>query len=168
MENIVEEIWKDIPGYENMYQVSNLGNVKSLGNEQSRREKILKPGINGTGYYAVVLTKNRNPKTIRVHKLVAMAFLNHIPCGMKLIIDHINDNKLDNRVENLRIVTQRENVCKTQGRYLSQYKGVSWCKTYNKWFSQISINKKRKFLGYFKNEYDAHLKYQETLKTLKL
>ena len=168
------EEFRDIPGYEGLYQVSNLGNVKSLlkeinhfrGGDRIMKERILKPGIGNNGYYVVGLSKKGKPKTFTIHKLVAIVFLNHIPNGYKLVIDHINNIKTDNRVENLRVVTNRENVFKKQGDYSSQYKGVSFNKTNKKWVTQILINGKSKYLGSFTNEYDAHLKYQETLKTI--
>lgn len=159
----MEEIFKDIPGYEGLYQISNLGNVKSF---KYKTERILKPAISKVGYYDVVLCKDKKTKTYKVHQLVAMAYLNHTPCGYKFVVDHINDNYLDNRVENLQIVTQRENVFKTQGKYSSQYKGVSFIKKYNKWMATIYFNKKNKNLGYFENEYDAHLAYQNKLKEI--
>jgi hypothetical protein len=168
----MEEIWKDIPEYEGLYQVSNLGRVKSLpkewtvGNGTIKRHsgKILKLHANRHGYLMVRLSKNIKPRGFGVHQLVAIAFLNHKPCGLKLVIDHINDNKLDNRVENLQIVTARYNAYKTQGKYSSQFKGVSWSKKYKKWQSLILMNGKRKHLGYFTDEYEAHLAYQNALK----
>lgn len=167
MENIVEE-FRDIPGYEGLYQASSLGNIKSLGNNNFRKEKILKPGLKKSGYYDVRLSKNGKAKSMRVHKLVAMAFLAHKPDGtMNIVVDHINNVKTDNRVENLQLITIRENSSKDKKGYSSKYVGVCWYKRKMRWIASIRINGKCKNLGYFKNEYDAHLKYQETLKTLK-
>ena len=160
------EIWKDIPGYEGFYEVSNLGRVKSLGNDKTKKEKILKQNLDSTGYFIVGLRKDKKAKTIKVHQLVAMAFLNHIRCGHKLVVDHINDNQLDNRLENLQIITQRENTFKTQGNYSSKYKGVSKSKLDKKWRALIYINGKLKHLGTFTNEFDAHLAYQNKLNKL--
>lgn len=171
------EIWKDIPGYEGLYQASNLGRIKSLKKEwiagkngtRKQQEKILSPGIT-KGYYQLKLHKNKKYKNYRIHQIIAITFLNHITCGMNLVIDHINDNKLDNRVENLQIVTNRFNSHKTQGKYSSKYKGVhlhKQCyknKIYIYYQSRIMINGKKKSLGYFKNEYDAHLAYEIALK----
>ena len=154
----MEEIYKDIPGYKGMYQVSNLGNVKSF---RKSKERILKPSIGDKGYYVVTLFNKR-----RIHQQVAEAFLNHTPCGMKLVIDHINNDKLDNRVENLQVVTQRFNTSKTEGKGTSKYKGVSWYKKYNKWIAQITIDRKRINLGYFNCELAASLAYQNKLKTI--
>jgi hypothetical protein len=159
----MEEIWKSIPDYNGIYEVSNLGNVKSL---RFNKEKILKGGINTTGYNYVTIFKSNIKKNFCNHQLVAMAFLNHIPCGHNLVIDHINDIKTDNRLENLQIVTQRFNVKKTQDRYSSKYKGVSWSKQSKKWQSSITINGKTKHLGYFKCELAAHITYINKLKEI--
>ena len=170
----MEEIFKDIPNYEGLYQVSNLGNVKSLPrivcNKRRcyiSKEKILKTSIGNHGYYRVIFTKENEIKNYLVHQLVAIAFLDHSCCGYKFVVDHINENKLDNKVENLRIVTNRENVHRNRDNYSSQYKGVSWDKKLNKWSSQIQINGKKIRLGSFLYEYEAHLKYQEALQNIK-
>lgn len=163
-----EEFWKDVIGYEGLYQVSNLGRVKSLGNDKTRKEKILKSSSDGKGYLKFCLNSNQKRKTIRIHQLVAITFLNHAPCGHELVIDHINDNRSDNRVDNLQIVTQRFNVRKTQGCDSSNYKGVSWNKQAEKWSASITIKNKKKHLGYFSNEYDAHLAYQNALNQINI
>ena len=69
------------------------------------------------------------------------------------LIDHININSLDNRIENLRILTNQQN------QWNKKYKGYYWDKRKNKWLSRIGINNKSKFLGYFDNEEDAHQAY---------
>ena len=108
-----KEVWKDIKGYEGKYQVSNLGRVKSLYliNRQTKipREKILKLGHNLQGYPHIHLCKdNKTSKSIFVHKLVAEAFIpnpNNYP-----VVNHKNEIKTDNRVENLEWCTQKNNV----------------------------------------------------------
>ena len=159
----MEEEWKPIKDYEGLYEVSSLGRVKSL---KFNKEKILKPRLNYLGYFIVGITKEKNQKTITIHQLVAIAFLNHVPCGHKIVVDHINDNKKDNRLENLQMITQRENAFKTQGKYSSKYKGVSFKKELKKWQSYLFNNKKLIHLGYFKCELAAHLAYQNKLKEL--
>lgn len=155
-----EKIWKSIPNYNN-YLVSNDGFVINVNTN-----KILTRSLNSAGYLHVCLSNKVSKKTILIHKLVAMAFLNHKPCGHKIIIDHINGNKLDNKVENLQLITQRENVCKANVIGKSIYKGVYWNTGVNKWVSQIHHLGKRLHLGCFTNEHEAHLAYQNKLKEL--
>lgn len=152
------EIFKDIPNYEGLYSISNNGSVFNL-----KRKKELKPQKNNIGYYHVVLYNNGDKKTILVHKLMAITFLNHKPNKHKLIIDHIDGNKLNNNIDNLQIITQRENVCKANVTGKSKYKGVYWNKGVNKWVSQIHYLGKRLHLGCFEDEYKAHLAYQNKL-----
>ena len=156
------EIWKSIEGYKE-YSVSNLGRIKSF---KCKKEIIIKIGISSNGYQIVRLSENNKIKTRTVHQLVSVAFLDHSPCGMKLVIDHIDDNKLNNKVENLQIVTARYNACKTQGNYSSKYKGVYWCANANKWRAVIQINYKKKHLGLFETETEASNAYQLKLKEL--
>lgn len=103
------EIWKDVKGYEGIYQVSSLGRVKALENKDRathRAEHILSQTDN-KGYRNVALCFEGKMKTYQVHRLVAIAFLNK-PSG-KDFVDHINTIKCDNRVENLRWCTELEN-----------------------------------------------------------
>jgi len=158
-----KEIWKDVIGYEGLYEVSNLGRVKSL---KCNKEKILSPVINKKGYWQCRLYKNKIATTKLVHQLLAQSFLNHIPNGNIYVVDHINDNKLDNRLDNLQVLTNRENCYKTQGKYSSKYKGVCWHKLAEKWVAQIKINGKLKHLGYFVNEQEASQAYQNSLAML--
>ena len=99
-----EEIWKDIEGYEGYYMVSNMGNVKSLGNGKSRnsnysKERILKPSKNKDGYLYVFLYKDGKRKFYTVHQLVGNAFLSN-PQGYKEV-NHIDEDKTNNRADNL-------------------------------------------------------------------
>jgi len=160
---MVEEIWKDVIGYEKLYQVSNLGRIKSL---KYGKERILKGGVNSSLYLSVCFCKYNKQKSMNVHQLVAEAFLNHKIDGHKLVVDHINDDKLDNRLENLQIVTQRFNSYKTQEKYTSQYKGVCWNKKANRWYSRIRLNGKTKYIGSFENENEAGKAYQNKLKEI--
>lgn len=101
----MSEIWKDIQGYEGIYQVSNLGRVKSL---VYKNERILKPIIDKDDYFRVSLCK-KGSKTIKlIHRLVVETFIGDIPKGM--VVNHINSNRQNNFVDNLEIVTQFENV----------------------------------------------------------
>ena len=99
----MEEIWKDIKGYEGLYQVSNLGRVKNV-----KRNKVLSKRLNKLGYDSALLFKNGVGVNHGVHRLVYEAFVDKIPKGLE--IDHININPTDNRLENLRLVTHKENM----------------------------------------------------------
>lgn len=166
------EIYKDIIGYEGLYQVSNFGNIKSLSRKISSknnsfritREFILSKKETNAGYYIVCLYKNKIKKFKLLHQIVAENFLDHIPNGHNFVINHKDKNKLNNNVNNLEIITTRENTSHNIGK--SKYNGVSWSTFHNKWRSQIWINGKRKHLGYFSNDYDAHIKYQNEINKL--
>lgn len=93
------EEFRDIPGYEGLYQVSNLGRVKSLGNNKGKKEKIKAPIKTTDGYYDIGLHKNKVKKMVKVHKLVAEAFLSN-PDNMPYITHKDGDRK-NNRVDNL-------------------------------------------------------------------
>jgi hypothetical protein len=167
----MQEIFKDIPEYEGLYQVSNLGNVKSLAREMVKgkrkfisKEKILKLGKDGAGYYFVNLYKNGKIKNFKIHKLVAITFLNHIPDRYRIVVDHIDNNPLNNRLENLQLISQRQNTSKDRINGSSKYIGIYWNKKANKWMALISINGKRKYLGIFSDELDAHEAYKKELK----
>ena len=171
----IDEKWKDIPGYEGFYQASSLGNIRSVnrfvnsinGSLRLLKGRVLVKHKNQKGYFSVCLKVNNKQRTKLVHQLIAKTFLNHKANGNKKVVDHINHDKSDNRIENLRVVSQRENLSNRKNKYTSEYTGVSWCKSCNKWVSSIWINGKKKTLGRFKNEIDAHFKYQEKLKELK-
>ena len=173
----MKEVYKKIKGYD-YYEVSNLGNIKSLirvswidRNKCYRvhKEKLIELVPDGAGYLRVGLSKygkHKSRKTRRIHQLVAEAFLNHKPCGYKLVVNHKDFNKLNNRMDNLEIVTQRENTNKKHIKSSSQYTGVSWHKAINKWASYIFIKGKLKHLGYFNNELEASNMYKQELKNI--
>ena len=152
-----KEIFRDIPNYEGIYQVSNLGRVKSL---KFSKERILKPSINSNGYYHLVLCSG-NCKTKTIHNLIAICFLNHKPEISGLVVDHINFNRLDNRLNNLRVITQRENTNLKHMKSVSEFTGVDFNKKSMKWRSRILVNGKRIFLGYFNSEKEASESYNK-------
>ena len=168
------ENWKDIKGYEGLYQVSDLGRIKSLAREIMRgngfkytvKEKIRKPSIRIDGYLAVNLLRDGIRESKNIHVLVAMAFLNHKPNGMKIVVDHITNDRSDNRLENLQLISQRENCTKDKKGYSSQHVGVGWNKASNKWRAAIKIDGKRNHLGYFSDELEAAKAYQSKLREI--
>jgi len=108
------EIWKDIKDYEGIYQVSNLGRIKSISRVKWNRfqfinveEKILKTSIHKTGYINIQLSKNSVSKNFSLHRLIAECFIENPekkPC-----INHINGKKEDNSIDNLEWSTYSEN-----------------------------------------------------------
>lgn len=107
------EVWKDVKGYEGLYEVSNLGNIRSLDRvvPPGRKLKgvIRKQVLNKkTGYLYVGLCKNGKSKNISVHRIVGEAFIEKV--DGKDTINHINENKLDNRAENLEWLSLTENL----------------------------------------------------------
>ena len=112
MDERQQEEWRDAPGHAGFYQVSNWGRVKSLGRVTCHghrlRERLLKLANDGNGYPLVVFYKNRDSTQRRVHQLVLEAFVGHSPDGA--VCRHLNGNPADNRVENLRWGTRKENA----------------------------------------------------------
>lgn len=162
--NNMNEIWKEVPGYEGCYDVSNLGRVKRISKIINGKyylsDKILKGSINSNGYLMIQLNNNGQIKHYYIHQLVAMSFLNHKPNKLKLVVNHKDFNKLNNNVCNLEIITQRKNTNRSHLKSSSDYVGVSWSKEKNKWRSQIKIKGKTIVLGYYKSEFIAHISYQ--------
>ena len=137
----MEEIWKDIEGYEGLYQVSNMGRVRSL-----RRNIILKIKIGSNGYERVVLSVNNIPKGYSIHRLVANTFIPN-PDNYP-IVNHKDENKTNNRVDNLEWCTQKYNVNYGTGiakRTRSQSKKVLQFKTdgtfVKEWESTMSVQR---------------------------
>jgi hypothetical protein len=157
----MKEKWKVIEGFEN-YEVSNFGRVKSL---KRKKERILKFSLDTHGYYILSLYKENKAKTKQVSQLVAIAFLNHKPCGYDLVVDHIDNNPLNNNLDNLQVISNRDNLSKDKKGF-SKYTGVSFKKDINKWQSRICINGKSNYLGVFKTELEASNAYKLKLKTL--
>lgn len=108
LEDMEGEVWKDIKGYEGFYQVSNMGRIKSLNYNRTKKHRILKQSTSRKEYLSVQLNVIKPPKACLVHRLVAVAFIPN-PEG-KPSVDHKNTIITDNRVENLRWMTQREQI----------------------------------------------------------
>lgn len=119
----MQEIWKSVKGYEGLYEVSNLGRVKSLDRITKYTKyygdtavdavhhfkgRILRPGING-GYQSVILTKDSVSRDHLVHRLVALAFVDNDDIEHKTQVDHIDNDRCNNCADNLCWVTPKEN-----------------------------------------------------------
>lgn len=156
--NLPNEIWVDIPMYTNVYQVSNLGRVKSLdriienkkNQIQRYKGRLISPRLSSKGYYQVSLSENNKTSMFSVHRLVMLGFKGY----SELPVDHINRKTTDNRLENLRYLTHNLNVLNKES------KGYWWNKRINKWQSKIQIDNKPIHLGVFDNELDAQLAYK--------
>lgn len=172
----MNEEWKDIPRYEGFYKISNHGRVKSSdrrvnargGRTALRKGQILKHNLSGPkrDYPCICLCVNKQKKTIKIHRLVALVFIGD-PNG--LTVDHIDGNKLNNRVDNLRYCTIRENCTHYTSSLDAKrpYTGVSKeprCK--NRWRACISINGKMNYIGFYNTPEaarDAYLAKKESI-----
>jgi len=154
-------VW--IPGYENLYKVSNLGRVKSY-NRYKVGGKILKPAV-VKGYETLHLHKGGKRRFYRVHQLVALAFIDTDYLVKGLVVDHIDNDASNNVLWNLQVIDSRLNSSKDRWRhnYSSRYLGVSWRKGRDAWEANITIEGKKKFLGYYNNELEAAVTYQTAL-----
>jgi hypothetical protein len=156
-QNSLSEIWKDIKYFEGLYQISNFGNIKRLKNS---KEKLLKPSIEKKGYLKIRLSKNCKVYSFKIHRLVAIYFIENKQ-NLKQV-NHLDGNKLNNNFTNLEWVSNRENI---NHYYLninksSKYPGVSFKKDVNKWQARIRIDKVRYNLGNFLKEEDAAKAYK--------
>jgi len=151
--NIEKEIWKDIPDFEGLYQVSNFGRIKSLERKEFmarnncykvRKGRVLKTTVHAHGYERVRLYKNGKGKNIFVHRLVAIAFIknpNNHP-----IINHIDEVRLNNHVSNLEWCTHS---------YNATYKGAKERNLKNVWKWVQSTNVKTREIKLYRSAADA-------------
>jgi hypothetical protein len=169
-----KERWKNIIGYEGLYEISSLGNIYSV-----RKNKILKPLINRYGYLMVNLYLGGKMKTHSIHRLVLLSFDEVLKND--LFVDHIDRNIKNNSLSNLRWSTNSQNQKNKKPQGKSKYLGVSFylrehkyfSKKQNKfinytqgpkWAARININGKNTHIGHFDNEIDAAKKYDEYAK----
>jgi hypothetical protein len=155
--------YKQITGY-SRYGISESGEIKNL-----KTGKIRKPSLSTSGYLQITLLSDKgNRKIFAIHKLVAITYLGHEPCGHQRVVDHIDNDPLNNNVSNLQIITPRENSSKDRWRnnHSSQYVGVTWFKPSQKWRARIKINNKKKHLGLFNSELEAAEAYQAALNNI--
>lgn len=166
----MKEVWLDVVGFEGLYKISNLGRVKSIERKtkyknsfRTVKERMLKTSLNG-GYKKLQLSKNGKTTTYKLHRLLAEAFLNHKPNRYKIVVDHIDNNPLNNNLDNLQLITHRQNIVKDTKRGTSKYVGVQ--KIGDKFRARIRIGKNNKSLGTFRCELKASYVYNKALKNL--
>lgn len=160
------EIWKEVKGYEGLYEVSNIGNLRSLP-RATTKGKLLKTSIT-QGYVCCGVWKNGIGKMIKVHRLVAESFLENTNNSPH--VNHIDGNKLNNDFNNLEWVSPRENTThrsSNKSNKKSKYPGVSYAERKGKkyWVSYCTKNGKNHHLGSFKSEEEARQKYLEFMKS---
>ena len=145
----MEEIYRRVNGFEN-YAVSNLGNVKNI-----KTNKTIKALIDSHGYYFINLYDSGIRKKECIHRLVAKAFLQQI--HLKDVIDHIDGNKLNNTINNLRRVNYAENSYnqKIGKNNTSGQKGISYIPKTNKWQARITFEGKTISLGHYSDMDEA-------------
>lgn len=171
----MNEEWKDVVGYEGLYQVSSLGNVRSSDREVTQLHPRSKQGTHrfartykgkrlrvrqdNIGRCTVSLSKDGKVRSRRVHQLVAEAFLGHTPDGtLSLVVDHIDNDPSNNRADNLQIVSQRANTLKDKRASEGSRSGVSRSSDANRrkpWIATAKVNGKSVYIGRFETEDEA-------------
>jgi hypothetical protein len=167
MKEEIEE-WRDIECYVGLYQVSNLGRVRGLDRVVPNKKcgamkikaRILKPGLSGVHgrqYYQVSLGNGGELKRFKVHQLVAMHFISK---DLSLQVDHIDNDKLNNKASNLQRLSCRDNCIKAFSRKTRQFMtGVSMTRNKKHYKALIMFKGENITLGYCDNEKDAGEKY---------
>jgi len=164
-------IWADVDGYENLYQVSNTGMVRSLDrtishsktNKMKLKGITLSPSNDGNGYLHVALHRYKEIKTFKVHRLVAKAFI--LNPDNKKTVNHKDSNRKNNNVLNLEWASYRENITH-KTRKNNKLTGAS--PRGKKWMSTIFINGKQEWLGTYETPLEAHEVYLKRLKEYRL
>lgn len=167
------EIWIPISGYEGMYEASNMGRIRGLdrivlqGNRWLNvKGMVMNPTTVKNGYQTVSLIHSKfGKKSHLIHRLIFSAFIKEIPFGYD--VHHIDEDKSNNNIENLKILTKREHMTlhALLKQKTSSYIGV--VKLGNRWKAEIqAYSKRRLHLGVFDSEIDAANAYQEALKSI--
>jgi hypothetical protein len=144
-------MWANIPEYHGLYQINEFSVVRSLNFRNTGKTKEMKPNLSNNMYYTLGLTKDSIHTTILLHRLMASAFLG-LPIESKdFIVDHIDNNKLNNNLDNLQLTTYRYNNTKDQKKKIdSNYTGVKKVKrikSHDKWAAHIHYKKRLIHLG---------------------
>lgn len=168
-----QEIWKDIPEWEGLYQASTLGRIRSLdrtyidsiGRCTTRKGRIRIPHINASGYYYTLMVEKERRLAKTYHRLVALTF---IPNQQnKCCVNHKDGDKLNNRLDNLEWVTVRENSAhwiENSTTMSSNFPGVTLDKQTGLWAANIFLEDSNYYLGKYVNESEAKIAYDTALK----
>lgn len=151
----MEEEWKEIIDYSG-YFISNFGNVKGI----RFKDRLMKQNPNPKGYLHICMcNENERNKSFGIHRLVAKHFLEDF--DENLYTDHIDRNKTNNHISNLRMVTNQINIRNQDKRQglTSKYKGVCYDKSRNKWITKIKINYKSVWIGRYETEEEAGIAF---------
>lgn len=145
------------------------GQVALVDDEHAHLVECHKWMCNSNGYASRYSTKNGKPCSLLMHRYLYECLVGEIP--EKWQIDHIDGNRLNNQIANLRTVTNRANAhnraVRREGKTSSKYVGVYWSKGERKWKAHIDIEGRRTGLGTYTDEYEAHLAYQSALQKIK-
>lgn len=148
------ENWIYVKGTDDKYMISDLGRIKPF---KCSKTKILRLGIDKHGYFKVCLITNKIRRHIHLHQLMAICFLNHKPCGINKVVDHIDGDKLNNKLTNLQVISNGDNIRKQKKRTntLSKYVGVQYVKE-NSWRTTVQIDNIQYRLGTFKTQEEGY------------
>ncbi len=169
-----KEEWRDVKDYEGIYKVSNLGRIKSLsrkvkvkgGGYRTTEDRIIRAAVGG-GYYSFIACKDKSKKTMHVHRAVASAFLGHELVSRSIVVDHIDNNPLNNNLSNLQVISIRENLLKDKVFKKGHCVGVTkrtlkYGST--RWEASITKNSKYTYLGTYDTQEEAKSIYESKLK----
>lgn len=161
---MTDEVWKDILGFDG-YQISNLGRVRSCrkGSRKGVREgawRIVAPRLGRSGHYLMVqlYDKQQKQRVFTLHRLLYSVFVSPIPAGM--VVDHIDRNKLNNSLDNLRLATVSQNVANRTPRVDRKYRGVH-LKRSGRFSVETSNTEGAVYLGTFDTEIEAAKAYND-------
>jgi hypothetical protein len=177
LQNSIEEIWVPVTGFEEVYRVSNFGEIKSINRKIYRKickgfilQKgiILKQSKNADGYPTVTLYKDcgKRKMPMQVYLIVFWSFNKNVQKLKGFEVDHIDNDKMNSALSNLQYIKSRYNSSKRSINHKksSIFTGVSWAKEKRKWQAHIRIKGKSTYLGRYENEIDAAIAYQNALK----
>lgn len=162
------EEFRAVVGYEDIYEISNLGNMRSIDRMSVGgrfgpyfiKGKPISTPIDTNGYRHMTLARGKHKRKINTHRLVASAFLGE---AKGLVVDHINGDRSDNRAVNLEYVTMRENILRgrtgqTKAKKKCEARGVT-VSPWNRYIASIRIKGKANYLGSFDTELEASAAY---------